>query len=168
MWGSLVQVQSVRLLKIKIMNTLEQKIQKDLVEAMKSRDEIRTNAIKSIKTTIMETKTAKNGKKELEDSDIIKIISKLAKERKETGEVYKENNRQDLADVEFGELKVLESYLPKMLSDDEVIKIVEQTITEMSATSMKDMGKVMKEINSKYAGQVDGSKVSKFVKEKLS
>ena len=150
------------------MNTLEQKLQSDLTDAMKSRDEIRANTIRGIKTAIMESKTAKNGNRNPEDSDIIKIISKLAKERKETGELYQNNGRQDLADIEFGELKVLETYLPKMLSEDEVIKIVEQTITEMSATSMKDMGKVMKEINSKYAGQVDGSMVSKFVKEKLS
>ncbi|MCM1220802.1 MAG: GatB/YqeY domain-containing protein [Lachnospiraceae bacterium] len=150
------------------MNNLEQKIQIDLVSAMKSRDEIRTNAIKSIKTSIMETKTAKNGKKELDDSDIIKIISKLAKERKETGEVYQNNNRQDLADVEFGELKVLETYLPKMLSDEEVEKIIDQTISELGATTVKDMGKVIGTVNKTYVGQVDGKKVSEIVKKKLT
>lgn len=150
------------------MNTLEQKIQKDLVDAMKSRGQISINAIKSIKTAIMETKTAKNGKKDLEDSDIIKIISKLAKERKETSEIYQNNGRQDLADIELGELKVLETYLPKMLSEDEIVKIVEETISRLGVTDIKGMGKVIGTVNKEYIGQVDGSIVSKIVREKLS
>lgn len=150
------------------MNTLEQKLQSDLTDAIKSRDTIRMNTIKGIKTAIMEVKTAKNGKKDLEDSDIVKIIQKLAKTRKETGELYKSNNRQDLADVEFGELSVLETYLPKMLSEDEIRTIVDKTIAELGVTDMKGMGRVMGIINKKYAGQLDGSVVSRIVKEKLS
>lgn len=150
------------------MNTLEQKLQSDLTNAIKSRDTIRMNTIKGIKTAIMETKTAKNGKKDLEDSDIVKIIQKLAKTRKETGELYKSNNRQDLADIEFGELNVLETYLPKMLSEDEIRAIVDKTISELGVTDMKGMGRVMGTINKSYAGQVDGSMVSRIVKERLS
>lgn len=150
------------------MNTLEQKLQSDLTDAIKSRDTIRMNTIKGIKTAIMETKTAKNGKKDLEDSDIVKIIQKLAKTRKETGELYKSNNRQDLADIEFGELNVLETYLPKMLSEDEIRTIVDKTISELGVMDMKGMGRVMGTINKSYAGQVDGSMVSRIVKERLS
>ena len=150
------------------MNTLEQKLQSDLTNAIKSRDTIRMNTIKGIKTAIMETKTAKNGKKDLEDSDIVKIIQKLAKTRKETGELYKSNNRQDLADIEFGELNVLETYLPKILSEDEIRTIVDKTISELGVTDMKGMGRVMGTINKSYAGQVDGSMVSRIVKERLS
>lgn len=150
------------------MNTLEQKLQSDLTNAIKSRDTIRMNTIKGIKTAIMETKTAKNGKKDLEDSDIVKIIQKLAKTRKETGELYKSNNRQDLADIEFGELNVLETYLPKMLSEDEIRTIVDKTISELGVMDMKGMGRVMGTINKSYAGQVDGSMVSRIVKERLS
>ena len=150
------------------MNTLEQKLQSDLTNAIKSRDTTRMNTIKGIKTAIMETKTAKNGKKDLEDSDIVKIIQKLAKTRKETGELYKSNNRQDLADIEFGELNVLETYLPKMLSEDEIRTIVDKTISELGVTDMKGMGRVMGTINKSYAGQVDGSMVSRIVKERLS
>lgn len=149
------------------MNTLETKLQSDLTEATKSRDTIRMNTIKGIKTAIMETKTAKNGKKDLEDSDIVKIIQKLAKTRKETGELYRSNNRQDLADVEFGELAVLETYLPKMLGEDEIRVIVENTISELGETDIK-MSRVIGIINKSYAGQVDGSMVAKIVKEKLS
>ena len=150
------------------MNTLEQKLQSDLTNAIKSRDTIRMNTIKGIKTAIMETKTAKNGKKDLEDSDIVKIIQKLAKTRKETGELYQSNNRQDLADIEFGELNVLETYLPKMLSEDEIRTVVDKTISELGVTDMKGMGRVMGTINKSYAGQVDGSMVSRIVKERLS
>ena len=150
------------------MNTLEQKLQSDLTNAIKSRDTIRMNTIKGIKTAIMETKTAKNGKKDLEDSDIVKIIQKLAKTRKETGELYKSNNRQDLADIEFGELNVLETYLPKMLSEDEIRTVVDKTISELGVTDMKGMGRIMGTINKSYAGQVDGSMVSRIVKERLS
>lgn len=150
------------------MNTFEQKLQPDLTDAIKSRDTIRMNTIKGVKTAIMEVKTAKNGKKDLEDSDIVKIIQKLAKTRKETGELYKSNNRQDLADIEFGELSVLETYLPKMLSEDEIRTIVDKTIAELGVTDMKGMGRVMGTINKNYVGQLDGSVVSRIVKEKLS
>ena len=150
------------------MNTLEQKLQSDLTDAIKSRDTVRMNTIKGIKTAIMEVKTAKNGKKDLEDSDIIKIIQKLAKTRKETGELYQANNRQDLADNEFAELNVLETYLPKMLTEDEIRTIVDNTISKLGVSDMKGMGRVMGLINKTYAGQVDGSLVSKIVKEKLS
>lgn len=149
------------------MNTLEVKIQNDLTSAMKSKDEIRTITLRGIKTAIMEMKTAKNGNPNPEDADIIKLIQKMSKERKETAEVYRTNGRTDLADKEMGEYSVLVEYLPKMLSEDEVVQIVEKTIEDMSATSMKDMGKVMGFINKTYSGQVDGSMVSKIVKEKL-
>lgn len=150
------------------MNTLEQKLQSDLTDAIKSRDTVRMNTIKGIKTAIMEVKTAKNGKKDLEDSDIVKIIQKLAKTRKETGELYQNNNRQDLADIEFGELSVLETYLPKMLTEDEIKVIVDNTISELGVSDIKGMGRVIGTINKTYAGQVDGSLVAKIVKEKLS
>ena len=150
------------------MNTLEQKLQSDLTDAIKSRDTVRANTIKGVKTAIMEVKTAKNGKKDLEDSDIVKIIQKLAKTRKETGELYQANNRQDLADIEFGELAVLETYLPKMLTEDEISGIVEKTISELGVTDIKGMGRVISQVNKDFAGQVDGSVVAKIVKEKLS
>jgi len=149
------------------MNTLENTIQKNLVQAMKEKDTSRVSALRSIKTSIMETKTATNGKKDLEDGDIIKIIQKLAKQREESISIYKQNNRQDLVDVESRELVVLNEFLPKMLSESEVEEIVAKTIADLSATSMKDMGKVMGFINKTYTGQVDGSMVSRIVKSKL-
>jgi len=150
------------------MNTLENKIQVDLVSAMKNHQENTVAALRSIKTAIMETKTAANGKKDLEDGDIIKIIQKLVKQRKESMDIFSQAGRDELADKEQQEMFVLMNYLPKMLSESEVEEIVAKTIADFNATSMKDMGKVMGYINKTYSGQVDGSMVSRIVKSKLS
>lgn len=150
------------------MNTLESKIQSDLTNAMKAKDAVRTQVIRSIKTAFMEYKTSPNGNKNPEDSDLMKIIQKIAKQRKEAGDLYTENNRPDLAEKEYAEYDIISEYLPKMLTEDEVVEIVDNTIKNLGATSMRDMGKVMGFINKTYAGQVDGSMVSKIVKSKLS
>ena len=135
---------------------------------MKNRQENAVAALRSLKTAIMETKTAANGKKDLEDEDIIKIIQKLVKQRKESMEIYSQAKRHEFADKEQKEMFVLMNYLPKMLSESEVEEIVTKTIADLDATSMKDMGKVMGFINKTYAGQVDGAMVSRIVKSKLS
>ena len=150
------------------MNTLENIIQKDLVQGMKDHQEHTVSALRSIKTAIMEVKTAPGGKKELEDGDIIKIIQKLVKQRKESMDIYSQAGRSELADNEQQEMLVLMNYLPKMLTESEVEEIVAKTIADLDATSMKDMGKVMGFINKTYSGQVDGSIVSRIVKSKLS
>ena len=149
------------------MNTLENTIQKDLVQAMKNHQEHTVSALRSVKTAIMEVKTAPGGKKELEDGDIIKIIQKLVKQRKESMDIYSQAGRDELADNENQEMLVLMDYLPKTLTESEVEEIVAKTIADLDATSMKDMGKVMGFINKTYSGQVDGSMVSRIVKSKL-
>lgn len=150
------------------MNTLENIIQKDLVQGMKDHQEHTVSALRSVKTAIMEVKTAPGGKKELEDGDIIKIIQKLVKQRKESMDIYSQAGRNELADNENQEMLVLMDYLPKTLTESEVEEIVAKTIADLDATSMKDMGKVMGFISKTYAGQVDGSMVSRIVKSKLS
>ena len=149
------------------MNTLENKIQEDMVQAMKDHKEHTVSALRSVKTAIMEVKTAPGGKKELEDGDIIKIIQKLVKQRKESMDIYSQAGRSELADNEQQEMLVLMNYLPKMLTESEVEEIVAKTIADLGATTMKDMGKVMGFINKTYSGQVDGSIVSRIVKSKL-
>lgn len=146
---------------------LEVQINNDLLAAMKKQDQDRIIAIRAIKTAIMEMRTAKNAKPDIDDADILKVLQKMAKERRELVELYKQNNRIDLSDKEAKELEVISEYLPKMLSEDELKNIVENTITELSATSIKDMGKVMGYINKKYAGQIDGSVLSNLVKSRL-
>lgn len=149
------------------MNTLENTIQKNLVQAMKNHQEHTVSALRSVKTAIMEVKTAPGGKKELEDGDIIKIIQKLVKQRKESMDIYSQAGRSELADNENQEMLVMMDYLPKTLTESEVEEIVAKTIADLDATSMKDMGKVMGFISKTYAGQVDGSMVSRIVKSKL-
>ena len=141
------------------MNTLEKTIQTDLVQAMKSHQENTVSALRSVKTAIMEVKTAPGG---------IKVIQKLVKQRKESMDIYSQAGRDELADKEQQEMFVLMNYLPKMLTEQEVEEIVTKTIADFGATSMKDMGKVMGFINKTYSGQVDGSMVSRIVKSKLS
>lgn len=150
------------------MNTLETKIQEALTLAIKSKDTIRVSALRSIKAAITEAKTAANGKKELEDNDIVKIIQKLAKQREESAAIYKEHSRDDLANNELAELNVLNDFLPKKLTEDELIAVIERYIKELNATTIKDMGKVIGAINKEYMGKVDGSVVAKLVKSKLS
>ena len=150
------------------MNTLENIIKNDLVQGMKDHQEHTVSALRSIKTAIMEVKTAPGGKKELEDGDIIKIIQKLVKQRKESMDIYSQAGRNELADNEQQEMLVLMDYLPKTLTESEVEEIVAKTIADLDATSMKDMGKVMGFISKTYSGQVDGSIVSRIVKSKLS
>ena len=151
------------------MNTLEVKIQSGLVQAMKDKDNFRVSALKSIKQAIMESKTAKSGAiKDPTDSDIIKMIQKLTKQREESISIYKENNRADLADAEEKELAVLKEFLPKMLSESEIEDIVSKVISDLGASSMKDMGNVIKTVGSKVGSRADMSKVSKIVKEKLN
>ena len=149
------------------MNTLENIIQKDLVQGMKDHQEHTVSALRSVKTAIMEVKTSANGKKNLDDGDIVKIIQKLVKQRKESMDIYSQAGRHELADNENQEMLVLMDYLPKTLTESEVEEIVAKTIADLDAASMKDMGKVMGFISKTYAGQVDGSVVSRIVKAKL-
>ena len=147
---------------------LEQQIQKDIMAAMKAHDYERTNAVRAIKSAILLAKTAEGGKKELEDADIIKLIQKLIKQRKEAAEQYVAAGRQELADNELAEAKILEEYVPKQLSPEEVEERVREIITRLGATSPSDMGKVMGVANKALAGLSDGRTISGIVKELLS
>ena len=146
---------------------LEQQIQKDIMESMKAHDEARLNATRGIKSEILLAKTS-GAEHELRDADVLKIIQKLVKQRKESAELYIQGNRPDLAEKELAELKVMEAYLPKPLSEDEVRNILKEVIAEAGATSPKDMGKVMGAATKRLAGQADGRLISTLVKELLA
>ena len=150
------------------MNTLETKIQTDLVAAMKNHQENTVAALRSIKTAITETKTAPNGKKELEDDDIVKIIQKLVKQRQEAMDIYSQAGRDELADKEQQEMFVLKNYLPKMLSQEELEYAIDNIFIQVGAVSMRDMGMVMKALASQYPNQYDGKAASTYIKSKLS
>lgn len=146
---------------------LEQQIQKDIMEAMKAHNTIRTNAVRAIKSEILLAKTSGAGA-EITDEDVIKLIQKLIKQRKESAAMYAQGGRQDLADNELAEAAEMEGYLPKQLSEAEVEEIVKGIIAETGASSMADMGKVMGLATKKLAGQADGRTVSTIVKKLLA
>lgn len=146
---------------------LEQQIQKDIMEAMKAHNTVRTNAVRAIKSEILLAKTSGVGA-EITDGDVIKLIQKLIKQRKESAAMYAQGGRQDLADNELAEAAEMEGYLPKQLSEAEVEEIVKGIIAETGASSMADMGKVMGLATKKLAGQADGRTVSTIVKKLLA
>lgn len=146
---------------------LEQQIQKDIMEAMKAHNTVRTNAVRAIKSEILLAKTSGAGA-EITDGDVIKLIQKLIKQRKESAAMYAQGGRQDLADNELAEAAEMEGYLPKQLSEAEVEEIVKGIIAETGASSMADMGKVMGLATKELAGQADGRTVSTIVKKLLA
>lgn len=147
---------------------LEQKIQQDIMAAMKAHDNVRTNAVRAIKSAILLAKTAEGGKKELEDADIIKLIQKLLKQRKEAAEQYVAAGRQELADNELAEAKVLEEYVPKQLTPEEIEARVREIIAQTGAASPADMGKVMGVASRQLAGLADGRTLSSIVRQLLA
>ncbi len=148
--------------------SLEQQIQEAIKEAMKAKDAVALSANRAIKGEILLFKTAEGGAKEVTDGDILKMIQKLVKQRKEAAEQFVAGNRQDLADNELAEAAALEKYLPKQLSPDEVKAKIQEIIAQVGATSIRDMGKVMGVANKALAGLSDGRTISGIVKELLS
>lgn len=147
---------------------LEQQIQKDIMAAMKAHDYVRTNAVRAIKSAILLAKTAEGGKKELEDADIIKLIQKLIKQRKEASEQYVAAGRQELADNELAEAAVLEEYVPRQLTPEEIEVQVREIIAQTGAASPADMGKVMGVASKQLAGLADGRTLSTIVRQLLA
>ena len=151
---------------------MEKKIQSDIMNAMKSKDEITLKTLRGVKTAIMQYKTSSTFKGDrdalLPDGEVIKIMQKLAKERKETAEVYKNAGRIELAEQEMAEANIIEQYLPQAMSESEVEELVKASIAELGATSMKEMGLVIKDVNSKANGRTDGKTISTIVKHLLS
>ena len=147
---------------------LEQQIQEDIKTAMKAHDAVATAATRAIKGEILIFKTSECGSKEVTDADILKMIQKLIKQRRESAEQFTAAGRQELADNELAEAAVMEKYLPKQLSEAEVEEKVKAIIAEVGATSIKDMGKVMGAANKALAGQSDGRTISTVVKRLLA
>jgi uncharacterized protein len=147
---------------------LETQIQKDIMAAMKEKDTVRLNAVRSIKSAILLAKTSEGGSKELSDADIVKLIQKLAKQRKEAAEQYVAAGRQELADNEMREAAVLDTYLPKQLSEAEVEEKLREIIARVGASKPSDMGKVMGVATKELAGLAEGRLISGIVKKLLS
>lgn len=136
--------------------------------AMKAHDQVRINAVRSIKSAILLAKTAEGAKESLEDADVVKMIMKLAKQRRESAEQYTAAGRPELAENELAEAAVLEEYLPRQLSEAEVEEKLKEIIAATGASSPADMGKVMGVATKQLAGLADGKTISTIVRKLLA
>jgi len=147
---------------------LEKQIQADMVAAMKEKDAVRLASVRAIKAAIMLAKTAEGGTGEVTDPEIVKIIQKLVKQRKESAQQYNDAGRPELAENELAEAAAMEVYLPKQLSEAEVEAELVKIIAEVGATQPSDMGKVMGVATKKLAGLAEGRLISSLVKKLLA
>ena len=147
---------------------METRIQKDLVVAMKEKNALKIAALREIKTAIMKYKTAADYKGTCTDADIIGIIQKLVKQHNESYNIYKDAGRTDLAEEEFGQMKYLEEYLPQMMTNEKLENIIDNVISDLGLSTMKDMGKVMGYLKETFPNQYDAKYASTYIKTKLS
>jgi uncharacterized protein YqeY len=148
--------------------SLEQKVMADLKTAMLAKDEKSLRSLRAIKTAIILAKTAEGAGGEIKEEDEIKLLQKLIKQRKDSLEIYKTQQREDLARKEQEEISVIEKFLPKQISADELKTILQKIITDTGASSPADMGKVMGIASKQLAGKADGKTISTTVKELLA
>ena len=146
---------------------LKDQINDDIKNAMRAKDQAALRALRSIKSTILLAETDGSGN-EVNDAVVLKIIQKLSKQRKESLELYEQQNRPDLAEKEQEELNTLETYLPKPMSESELQAFLKNLILDLGAEGMKDMGKVMGAAQTKLAGKADGKAISKIVRALLN
>lgn len=147
---------------------LFEKVSKDIVAAMKAKDKVRLEALRNVKKYFLEAKTAPGAGDVLTDDAAMKILAKLAKQGKDTATLYTEQGRADLAAEELGQVAVIEEYLPKPLSAEELEAAVRAIIAEVEATSPKDMGRVMGMASKQLAGKAEGRAISELVKKLLA
>ena len=151
--------------------SLKETIETEYKNALKSKDKVKISTyrliLSSIKDLDISNRSGPN-KKETDDEDIKKLLKKMMKQRAESIDIYKKNNRSDLLEIEQNEFNILSSFLPKQLNDEDTKKICEELISKLGANSIKDMGKVMGELKKKHADEIDFSKAGALLKELLN
>jgi hypothetical protein len=147
--------------------SLQQEIMTAMKVAMKEKDQVALAALRAVKSELLLAQTSGSGEGITEEEEI-KILSKLVKQRKDSATIYTEQNRNDLAGPELAQAEVIAQFLPAQLSEEDIEKVVVNTIQKVGAEGMKDMGKVMGIVNQQLAGQADGKTISTIVKKKLS
>jgi hypothetical protein len=150
------------------MSSLQKQITDGIKDAMRSKDKVRLATLRDAKTKFVLEQTKTGSTEDLADAEVIKILSKLHRQRLDTAEVYKTQDREDLAEDEIAQAEVLSDFLPKGLSNEEIKAKVEEIITQLGASGMGDMGKVMGVASGQMAGQADGKVISQFVREILT
>ena len=149
------------------MNLFDQ-VSNDIKSAMLAKDKVRLEALRGIKKEFLEAKTAKGADGELTDDMAMKILAKMVKQRKESAQIYTEQNRPDLAEPELAEAAVIETYLPKQMTEEELTEALKAIIAQGGATTPQEMGKVMGVATKQLAGRADGRAISAKVKELLA
>lgn len=148
--------------------SLQNQINEELKNAMKAKDTVALETLWAIKSAILLAQTESGAKEELSKDDEIKLLQRLVKQRKESARIYSEQGREDLAQPELEQAKVIEKFLPAQLSEDEIKEIISQIIAETGANGIAQMGQVMGEANKRMAGQADGKTISGIVKSMLA
>ena len=143
-------------------------VSNDIKSAMLAKDKVRLEALRGIKKEFLEAKTAKGADGELTDDMVMKILAKMVKQRKESAQIYTEQNRPDLAEPELAEAAVIETYLPKQMTEEEMTEALKAIIAQVGATTPQEMGKVMGVATKQLAGRADGRAISAKVKELLA
>lgn len=143
-------------------------VSNDIKSAMLAKDKVKLEALRGVKKEFIEAKTAKGGSGELSDDVALKILAKMVKQRRESAAIYQEQNRPELAESELAEAAVIEAYMPKQLTDEELAEVLKTIIAEVGATGPQDMGKVMGVASKQLAGRADGRAISNKVKELLA
>ncbi|WP_297329443.1 GatB/YqeY domain-containing protein [uncultured Bacteroides sp.] len=146
---------------------LFEKVSEDIKTAMKAKDKVALDTLRNIKKVFLEAKTAPGANDLLSDADALKIVQKLTKQGKDAAEIYIQQGRQDLADTELAQVKIMEAYLPKQMTPEELEAALKEIIAETGASGAKDMGKVMGVASKKLAGLAEGRAISTKVKELL-
>ncbi|HTI60582.1 GatB/YqeY domain-containing protein [Mucilaginibacter sp.] len=143
-------------------------IDQDIKQAMLGKQEARLRGLRAIKSALLLARTEKGASEDISQETEIKVLQKLIKQRKESADIYKQQNREDLYKIEAEEMEVIEAYLPKQMERSEVEAYLKDLITRVGAASIKDMGKVMGAANKELAGKADGRTISELVKELLN
>ena len=148
--------------------SLIDKISESIKTSMKEKDSVSLESLRAVKSALLLAQTQKGNSSGVSAEEEIKILQKLVKQRKESADIYNSQNRSDLAEVEINQYKIIERFLPKQMSEDEVEKIILELINKTGASGMKDMGKIMGMASKQLSGMADGKTISNIVRTKLS
>jgi len=146
---------------------IENKINESIKDSMKSKDAIRLESLRAIKSAILLEKTKTGAKDQVEDEIILKILQKMVKQRNDSAKIYIEQEREELAGIEISQAKIISEFLPEQLSESELSEIIDSVIKDLKAESMKDMGKVISNVNIKVSGKAEGRVIAEMIKNKL-
>ena len=147
--------------------SLENKINESIKNSMKSRDTLRLDSLRAVKAGILLEKTKTGSKDQVDEAVILKILQKMVKQRNESAKIFSEQKREELANIEISQAKIISEFLPDQLSEIELSVIIDSVIKDLNAESMKDMGKVISNVNQKTSGKAEGKVIAEMVKNKL-